>query len=53
MIGNLKNEGKDTVLRVISGKAPDSSAVLVEPSLEDLYLYYFSEEAGHGTDGGF
>ncbi len=53
VIGNLKNEGKDTVLRVISGKAPDSSAVLVEPSLEDLYLYYFSEEAGHGTDGGF
>ena len=51
IIGNLKNEGKETVLRVISENAPDPSAVLAEPTLEDLYLYYFSEEAEHGTDG--
>ena len=42
-IGNLRNEGKNVVLRVIAEEKPDRAAVPVEPVLEDLYLYYFSE----------
>lgn len=42
-IGNLRNEGQNVVLRVISKEKPDEAAVPVEPVLEDLYLYYFSE----------
>lgn len=48
-IGNLRNEGDYVVLRVISEKKPSETAVPVSPVLEDLYLYYFSEEeAYHG-----
>lgn len=43
-IGNLRNEGEFSVLRVISKTRPDSGAVPVKPVLEDLYLYYFEEE---------
>ena len=43
-VSNLRNlEGNRTVLRIISGKQPLNSAVLVQPTLEDLYLYYFKE----------
>lgn len=49
-IGNLRNEGNQVVLRVISEKKPAESAVSVPPVLEDLYLYYFSEEGrNHGN----
>lgn len=48
-IGNLRNEGKDAVLRVISRTRPDAECVMAEPTLEDLYLYYFSEEGEYGT----
>ena len=42
-IGNLRNEGQNVVLRVISREKPDGEAAAVEPVLEDLYLYYFNE----------
>ena len=43
-VSNLRNlEGNKTVLRIISEKPPMNSAVLVQPTLEDLYLYYFKE----------
>lgn len=42
-IGNLRNEGEFSVLRVISEKRPMEGAVPVKPVLEDLYLYYFNE----------
>ncbi|MEH2953561.1 ABC transporter ATP-binding protein [Candidatus Merdisoma sp. JLR.KK011] len=43
-VGNLKNVGDKTTLRIISDTCPCEGAVEVEPTLEDLYLYYFSEE---------
>ncbi|MGI6071149.1 MAG: ABC transporter ATP-binding protein [Blautia sp.] len=43
-VGNLKNENGRTVLRIISDEQPQEGAILVEPNLEDLYLYYFREE---------
>lgn len=43
-VGNLKNVGDKTTLRVISDTCPCEGAVEAEPTLEDLYLYYFSEE---------
>lgn len=43
-VGNLKNVGEQTVLRIISDACPCEGAVEADPTLEDLYLYYFSEE---------
>lgn len=43
-VGNLKNIGDKTILRIISREKPFEQAVSVEPGLEDLYLYYFSGE---------
>lgn len=43
-VGNLKNAGEQAVLRIISDACPCEGAVEAEPTLEDLYLYYFSEE---------
>ena len=43
-VGNLKNAGDETILRIISDTKPCEEAVEAEPTLEDLYLYYFSEE---------
>lgn len=43
-VGNMKNNGTNIVLRVISKEKPIDTAVLTEPTLEDLYLYYFEEE---------
>lgn len=46
-VSNLRNEGRGhTVLRIISEKMPVADAVLVQPNLEDLYLYYFKEQGG-------
>lgn len=42
---NLRNEKQETVLRVISDTFPEENSIAVEPTLEDLYLYYFQEEA--------
>ncbi len=44
-IGNLRSEGDQTLLRIICDEKPLESAVSAAPNLEDLYLYYFSEEA--------
>lgn len=43
-VGNLKNMGDKTTLRIISDTCPCEGAVEAEPTLEDLYLYYFNEE---------
>ena len=39
------------VVRVVSDEAPVSGAACVEPTLEDLYLYTFKDDAG-AFDGG-
>ena len=43
-VGNLKNVGNKTILRIIKDEKPMDEAVPAEASLEDLYLYYFQEE---------
>lgn len=41
-VSNLRNiENNYTVLRVISARQPMENAVRVQPTLEDLYLFYF------------
>lgn len=45
-VANLRHEGRQVVLRMISDHRPDEAAVLCEATLEDLYLYYFPTEEG-------
>ena len=41
-ISNLRNtENNCTVMRVIADHPPMENAVQVQPTLEDLYLFYF------------
>ncbi len=44
---NLRAEGKNTFLRLVSDEKPHDTAVSVTATLEDLYLYYFSEVDGN------
>lgn len=43
---NLHHENDNVRLRMINETAPTADAITVPPSLEDLFLYYFGEEAG-------
>lgn len=45
-VANLRHEGKQVVLRIISDTMPTPEAVTCEATLEDLYLYYFLTEEG-------
>ncbi|QHI71709.1 ABC transporter ATP-binding protein [Aminipila terrae] len=45
-VSNMKSESQGVELRVISSEKPFSDAVCVEPSLEDVFLYYFGEKVG-------
>lgn len=45
IISNQKHEENGTVLRIISNVKPTHNAQQVQPTLEDVYLYYFREEA--------
>ena len=45
-VANLRHEGKEVVLRIISDKKPSEEAGSCEATLEDLYLYYFPTEEG-------
>lgn len=44
---NLRSEGENTFLRLVCDKKPHDTAVNVSSTLEDLYLYYFSEVREH------
>lgn len=44
---NLRHSNGAERLRIISEKKPCESAWNTEPTLEDLYLYYFAEESEH------
>lgn len=45
-VSNLRNLGGGrTVLRVISKRPPTENAVLVDPTLEDLFLFYFKGDS--------
>ncbi len=48
LVGNMRAEASDVILRIISEEKPTESAVLVEPNLEDVYLYYFGKEENDG-----
>ena len=41
---NLRNEGEETVLRLLSNELPLPEAREAVPNLEDLYMYYFNDE---------
>ncbi len=43
---NSRNEGDMTFLRLVSDEKPHKTAVRVAATLEDLYLYYFSDVEG-------
>lgn len=43
-VANLRHEGQQVVLRIISDYKPSEMAVPCEAALEDLYLYYFPTE---------
>ncbi len=45
-VANLRHEGRQVVLRIISDSMPGEMAVPCEATLEDLYLYYFPTEEG-------
>ena len=45
-VANLRHEGRQVVLRIISDYKPTELAVPCEATLEDLYLYYFPAEEG-------
>ena len=45
-VANVKTVPIGAELRVLSPVRPNSSAVEVEPTLEDVFLYYFGESAG-------
>lgn len=45
-VANLRHEGKEVVLRIVSDHRPAEQAVPCEATLEDLYLYYFPTKEG-------
>ena len=45
-ISNMKSEPQGAVLRIIAPEKPYPGAVCTEPSLEDVFLYYFGEKVG-------
>ena len=45
-VDNLRHEGKEIILRIISDNMPSERAVPCEATLEDLYLFYFPTEEG-------
>ena len=49
-ISNMKSEAKGVILRIISLEKPIANAKCMEPSLEDVFLYYFGEKAGDNRD---
>ena len=44
---NLRTEGQTVLLRLVCDEKPNVSAVNVPATLEDLYLYYFSDGIEH------
>ncbi|WMJ89953.1 ABC transporter ATP-binding protein [Anaerocolumna sp. MB42-C2] len=44
LVSNFRQEGDHVFLRLVCDQSPCESAILAAATLEDLYLYYFSEE---------
>lgn len=45
-VSNMKSEPQGALLRIIAPQMPFPGAVCTEPSLEDVFLYYFGEKVG-------
>ncbi len=45
-VSNMKSEKGMVELRIISNQSPVTGAHVVEPTLEDVFLYYFGEKGG-------
>ena len=45
-VSNIRSEPHDAQLRIISKNRPTADAVMEEPNLEDVFLFYFGEKAG-------
>ncbi len=43
-VANLRHEGSQVILRIVSDTKPAEAAVPCRATLEDLYLYYFGKE---------
>lgn len=43
-ISNLRHEGDQVELRIVSTEKPTDHSLLVVPTLEDFYLYHFQDE---------
>jgi ABC-2 type transport system ATP-binding protein len=50
-VSNMKSEPRGALLRIISPERPYPDAVSAEPSLEDVFLYYFGEQPGKEKAG--
>lgn len=48
-ISNLKHDGPEVELRIVSKEQPVAGAVPTQPTLEDLYLYHFQDELDNET----
>ena len=44
-VSNLKHQGDKVAMRILAEECPAPEAVCAAPVLEDVYLYYFREEA--------
>lgn len=42
-VSNMKQQGEDYRMRIVSDMAPAENAVKAMPNLEDVFLYYFGE----------
>ncbi len=49
-VSNIKSEGRQVELRIISKNPPTENALRAEPTLEDVFLSYFGEKGG-SSDG--
>lgn len=49
-VSNMKSEQYGAELRIIAAEKPFANAICVEPSLEDVFLYYFGEKVGEEHD---
>lgn len=49
-VSNIKTDSRGCELRIISKTKPIENAIKDEPTLEDVFLYYFGEKAGENDD---
>lgn len=49
-VSNIKTDSRGCELRIISKTKPIENAIKDEPTLEDVFLYYFGEKAGENND---